>query len=396
MLGALIALGLARTQAPCNISWRSLECLPKELCILKPRFGGGWCKAAQAEASAGGFREQLLAIGVPMDDGSFAAAVTELSDANLAATNATLFVALKGIFDSLNSKKARDFFNRSNDEFREARIRLDQLVRYGRDQETEGLPATLNSFLSSPAGLPWAPGAEGEPYIFYRDDPSVAKKPRAFAERFQLAGGLCHQHAPAALSRAVQARSVEDGEARFVDMTSLWLARRSGEALRRRILYDVGGDSGGFLREITGEALVAINLRTPSAIRSALLKYGPLLLSSFEVSERFLREAEASTVFRLGEDEGSLKGLHAMMVVGIVGDTLLVQNWWRKAPFVQMSIDYLDAHRGFLSALPVGYREHKVLIGNSGRVMEAELNDVGERIMEGPVNMEEFVSSRLR
>ena len=221
MLGALIALGLARTQAPCNIRWRSLECLPKELCILKPRFGGGWCKAAQAEASAGGFREQLLAIGVPMDDGSFAAAVTELSDANLPVTNATLFVALKGIFDSLNSKKARDFFNRSNDEFREARIRLDQLVRYGRDQETEGLPATLNSFLSSPAGLPWAPGAEGDPYIFYRDDPSVAKKPRAFAERFQLAGGLCHQHAPAALSRAVQARSVEDGEARFVDMTSV-------------------------------------------------------------------------------------------------------------------------------------------------------------------------------
>ena len=166
------------------------------------------------------FCEQL-AIGVPMDDGTFAAAVTELSDANLPVTNATLFVALKGIFDSLNSKKARDFFNRSNDEFREARIRLDQLVRYGRDQETEGLPATLNSFLSSPAGLPWAPGAEGDPYIFYRDDPSVAKKPRAFAERFQLAGGLCHQHAPAALSRAVQARSVEDGEARFVDMTSV-------------------------------------------------------------------------------------------------------------------------------------------------------------------------------
>jgi hypothetical protein len=108
-----------------------------------------------------------------MDDTSFAAAVTELRDANLPVTNATLFVALKGIFDSVNSKHARDFFDRSNDEFREARIRLDQLLRYGRDQETEGLPATLNSFLSSPAGLPWAPGAVGEPYIFYRDDPSV-------------------------------------------------------------------------------------------------------------------------------------------------------------------------------------------------------------------------------
>ena len=85
-----------------------------------------------------------------------------------------------------------------------------------------------------------------------------------------------------------------------------------------------------------------------------------------------------------------------MMVVGIVGDTLLVQNWWRKAPFVQMSTDYLATHEGKLSALPVGYREHKVLIGNSGRFMEAALNDVGERIMESPVNMEEFVSSRLR
>lgn len=81
-------------------------------------------------------------------------------------------------------------------------------------------------------------------------------------------------------------------------------------------------------------------------------------------------------MFGLGEDEGPYQGKHAMMVVGIVGDTLLVQNWWRKAPFVQMSIDYLDKRGGGLSALPVGYREHKVPIGNSGRVMEAELNDV--------------------
>jgi hypothetical protein len=83
----------------------------------------------------------------------------------------------------------------------------------------------------------------------------VAKKPRAFAERFQLAGGLCHEQAWIALSRAVQARSVEDGEARFVDMTSVWLAHWSGEALRGRILYDDGpaveGDSRGCLEEIT-------------------------------------------------------------------------------------------------------------------------------------------------
>ena len=130
----------------------------------------------------------------------------------------------------------------------------------------------------------------------------MAKKPRAFAERFQLAGGLCHEQAWIALSRAVQARSVEDGEARFVDMTSVWLAHRSGEALRGRILYDTSTTTARPSREtreavwkksleITGEALVAINLRTPSAIRSALVKYGPLLLSSFKVYERFLREA---------------------------------------------------------------------------------------------------------
>ena len=113
----------------------------------------------------------------------------------------------------------------------------------------------------------------------------MAKKPRAFAERFQLAGGLCHEQAWIALSRAVQARSVEDGEARFVDMTSVWLAHRSGEALRGRILYDDGpaveGDSRGFLEEITGEALVAINLRTPSArdpLGAGQVR-GPLLLS---------------------------------------------------------------------------------------------------------------------
>ena len=198
MLGALGALALARTEAPCSMRWRSLECLPKERCILMPRFGGGWCSPLLGvRRGARGSRKQLLAIGVAMDDSSFAAAVTELRDANLPVTNATLFVALKGIFDSVNSKHARDFFDRSNDEFREARIRLDQLLRYGRDQETEGLPATLNSFLSSPAGhfhgrlALWASRTSSTATT----RPSVAKKPRAFAERFQLAGGLCHEQA---------------------------------------------------------------------------------------------------------------------------------------------------------------------------------------------------------
>ena len=65
-------------------------------------------------------------------------------------------------------------------------------------------------------------------------------------------------------------------------------------------------------------------------------------------------------MFRLGENEAFVQqeqtlSRHAMMVVGIVGDILLVQNWWRKAPFVQMSIDFLDTHEGKLSAaLPIG------------------------------------------
>ena len=56
-----------------------------------------------------------------------------------------------------------------------------------------------------------------------------------------------------------------------------------------------------------------------------------------------------------------------------------------------MSIDYLDTHEGQLSALPIGYREHKMLISNLGRVMKAELNDVEELIMEGPASMQRVV-----
>ena len=83
-------------------------------------------------------------------------------------------------------------------------------------------------------------------------------------------------------------------------------------------------------------------------IREALIKYGPLLLSNFRVSARFRnfdKEAAPSTVFRLGENEAGMKrndakgkgvSRHAMMVVGMLReDILLVQNWWRKAPFVQ-------------------------------------------------------------
>ena len=156
-------------------------------------------------------------------------------------------------------------------------------------------------------------------------------------------------------------------------MTSMWLTSRSGVMVKlfQRWSFTIfgaakdgappshvfGTKSGlprRFLREITGATPVVISLLTETVIREKLVQYGPLLLG-FSVSKRFQLEAKPSTVFSLNEDEGPCTGIrHAMMVVGIKGDTLLVQNSWRKAPFVQMSIAYLGARGGKLSALPTG------------------------------------------
>ena len=117
-----------------------------------------------------------------MEDAKFTAAVRQIGDAGLPVTSESLFVAHKGIFDSLDSEDARDLLGTwgpKSKKLTAARTRMGQLLHVDQVEETKGPPTTLASFLSSPAGLPWTAGAEGEPYIFYRDDPSVSKKPRA-------------------------------------------------------------------------------------------------------------------------------------------------------------------------------------------------------------------------
>jgi hypothetical protein len=77
---------------------------------------------------------------------------------------------------------------------------------------------------------------------------------------------------------------------------------------------------------------------------STLQQYGPALVSAFSVYEDF--ESHSGSVFK-GQPVGCLKGLNAMVLIGVRGGgsrrQYLLQNWWRRCQFVEADLEDLQA-----------------------------------------------------
>jgi hypothetical protein len=272
--------------------------------------------------------------------------------------------------------------------FASAKTRLDSLLATSHDS---ALPSgnenadSLETFLNNTPG--WTPDEEGHPYIYYRDHVALANR-RVFSDRIQLSG-LCYQHAPIQVARATLSRLRDtDGPEPAVDMTSLMRAQ-DGEFLRQRLLYDFGGCSLAYLEAITGYPPKAV-AATVDSIRTALKESGPLLLHNFHVYQCLLEHSACKGVLST-EPTGELTGSHAMAeprshamaVVGIKGDTLLVQNWWRSLPFVEMSLSYASSCYGGFAKPDHRFEAYSATLElNALAHVEVALLDCAERCEE--------------
>lgn len=86
---------------------------------------------------------------------------------------------------------------------------------------------------------------------------------------------------------------------------------------------------------------------------AALQQFGPALVARFKVHEDFLHH---KVHHHHGQPRGSVKGLHAMALVGSrIGDDgklyLLLQHWWPDKQFVEVDAEYFEACGAYSSPL---------------------------------------------
>ena len=179
--------------------------------------------------------------------------------------------------------------------------------------------------------------------VAFRDHKKLAGKNHAYTERVQLSR-LCFMHAPVVLQHYLVAMQT-DNRVPSLDIARYMRRYRSSKDLHDHIMADGVGFSRDFAEAIlVPDSELMLIVPKDAHIPRLLEKYGPALLSNFLVDEDF-RDADAHQ--HLGErDEASkIVGRHAMLVVGHRqegGSTrLLVQNWWRHKPFIEVDTAYL-------------------------------------------------------
>lgn len=124
------------------------------------------------------------------------------------------------------------------------------------------------------------------------------------------------------------------------------LMRRSWDRdmLVKHILWDEGFCSVGTLTELLSKK-DSYKLQQSSTVATDVEQHGLGLLSSFRVHEDF--SACDQTSFE-GMPSGKEWGLHAMLIVGYRDDMrtntrwFLVQNWWSRMPFCEMTLTYIE------------------------------------------------------
>jgi hypothetical protein len=179
-------------------------------------------------------------------------------------------------------------------------------------------------------------------------------------------GRSCFLHAPV-LTQAYKVQiSNPDGPLQMVDICKFVRQSYSCEQLLN-YLKDQGGDSRGALSAILCIYSCTMNLAGTTAITDAfnttssengpsscklkelLALHGPALVSQFRLEERFCCEPNDNDQPELRFFDGQIaedmeESRHAMVLVGMryIEDRwrLLLQNWWSRMQFVEVSSEY--------------------------------------------------------
>uniref|UniRef100_A0A0G4IC69 Glycosyl transferase CAP10 domain-containing protein n=1 Tax=Chromera velia CCMP2878 TaxID=1169474 RepID=A0A0G4IC69_9ALVE len=256
------------------------------------------------------------------------------------------FLYAKGLWADYRPKRRSNFvrsvleFPEGNEEFE----RLNRIVTKG--EESSAVSSPNRQFDNFVARHPvW--GDPKKSWIAFRDDPALKDK---YVERVQKSG-LCCMHGPVVVQHYAVARQSPPGQrVPMLDMAKFLRRHRGAKVLQKHILFDEGGSSIDFLKEILmSKSKVDENVSwkvEPEYLCESLQEHGPALVSQFKVHEDF---NNLSTARHLGTPapERPDDGLHAMAFVGYRWEAeqlrFLLQNWSPQKPFIEVDLEYLSS-----------------------------------------------------
>ena len=285
------------------------------------------------------------------------------------------------------------------------------------------VPADVLSWNEAMLAMPqWAVPASS--YVFHRDDPDILPENRGQVLLQRVTEkGPSYMHAPVILQHYLISKYSESKiDPVIIDMAKYIRDTFTTEQLKRHIINDEGIPSHSLMHMLL-QRYSATKIVWFDEIDAALLKkHGPVLLSGFPLCDDFgsddgrlvhdLGDCDANDGHsphpnsahtlcsnrdgsRSDEPAGHCIKSHAMLIIGVRGEgaarRFLVQNWWRRHQFVEMSLAYLESlrRRGpdlstYVSctpqlAVPAGFALRAAPYAESGHIdaREPELLDGG-------------------
>ncbi len=161
--------------------------------------------------------------------------------------------------------------------------------------------------------------------------------------------GLCYMHAPVVLQSYLISWNLRNAESsrecEMLDMRRYILENFSSKQRYNHIVTDEGGNSHDYLQKILIPGSKFFHVLSTDVINAALIQqYGPALIYQFQVYEDF---KEPGRLSYLEEPTGECAGRHSMVLIGVREEgsrkVFLLQNWWRRKQFVEVSDAYLSA-----------------------------------------------------
>ena len=236
----------------------------------------------------------------------------------------------------INPKSVTD----SNDRriYKSIKKRVANLLSKGCDLFLDVVPQGIQTFEEAMQALPgWSCSSA---FIFHRDD-SCALHAKVLVQRVQMSG-TCYAQAAIVLQHYLVTKHIRSPVG-MIDF-STYLLSCEADTLQTMILDVNSGNSVRLLKEILTPGTEILCRGLEFATAQNLKQYGPALISNFLVHSDF---KQVESLAYSGQPQGGSVSNHSMVLIGVKGTgderTFLLQNWWKRKQFIEVSVDYFTA-----------------------------------------------------
>ena len=261
--------------------------------------------------------------------------------------------------------------------FEKAHKKLTRITATTDDYVSTQVPADVLSWDDAMRAMPqWDDPTSS--YVFHRDDPDILPENRGQVLIQRVTEKApSYMHAPVVLQHyLISKHSKSKVDPVILDMAKYIREIFTTKQLTRHFLYDEGMPSRSFMRSLLQRYSVATIVNFQDITADFLKQHGPALLSGFPLCDGFGSD-DGRLVYDLGDCDASADHPlhpipapahcaagagggpgsdahqdpctvnHAMLIVGVRGEgaarRFLVQNWWRRLQFLELSLGYLES-----------------------------------------------------